>query len=72
VSALIAAAYQITDDYNRARDLAIRAVRPLHGCATLINVNDVRGHAAVLALLDKRQRRCKATTPGGSIASDSR
>ncbi|MGD0532706.1 MAG: hypothetical protein ABSA62_10670 [Methyloceanibacter sp.] len=51
--ALIAAAYQITNDYSRAHDLAIRAVRPLHGCATLINVNDVRGHAAVLALLDE-------------------
>ena len=53
LGALIAAAYQITNDYSRAHDLAIRAVRPLHGCATLINVNDVRGHAAVLALLDE-------------------
>ena len=49
----LAAAYQITNDYSRAHDLAIRAVRPLHGCATLVNVNDVRGHAAVLALLDE-------------------
>ena len=30
-----------------------RAVRPLFGTATLVNVNDVRGHVAVLALLDE-------------------
>ena len=53
LGALIAAAYQITNDFNRAHDLAIGAVRPLHGSATLVNVNDVRGHAAVLALLDE-------------------
>ena len=53
LGALIAAAYQITNDYSRAHDLAICAVRPLHGTATLVNVNDVRGHAAVLALLDE-------------------
>jgi hypothetical protein len=53
LGALIAAAYQITNDFGRAHDLAISAVRPLHGGATLVNVNDVRGHAAVLALLDE-------------------
>jgi hypothetical protein len=53
LGALIAAAYQITNDGSRARDLAINALRPLHGSATLVNVNDVRGHAAVLALLDE-------------------
>jgi len=53
LGALIAAAYQITNDYSRAHDLAICAVRPLHGTATLVNVNDVRGHAAVIALLDE-------------------
>ena len=53
LGALIAAAYQITNDYSRAHDLAIGAVRPLHGSATLVNVNDVRGYAAVLALFDK-------------------
>jgi hypothetical protein len=53
LGALITAAYQITNDYSRAHDLAIRAVRPLHGSATLVNVNDVRGHTAVLALLDE-------------------
>jgi len=53
LGALIAAAYQITHDYRGAHDLAIRALRPLHGGATLVNVNDMRGHAAVLALFDE-------------------
>ena len=53
LGALIAAAYQLTNDFGRAHDLAITAVRPLYGSATLVNVNDVRGHAAVLALLDE-------------------
>jgi hypothetical protein len=52
LGALVTAAYQFTNDYHRAHDLAISAVRPLYGSATLVNVNDVRGHAAVLALLD--------------------
>jgi hypothetical protein len=46
LGALIASAYQITNDFSRAHDLAISS-------ATLVNVNDVRGHAAVLALLDE-------------------
>ena len=53
LGALIAAAYQMTNDYGRAHDLAISAVRPHHGCATLVTVNDVRGHSAVMALLDE-------------------
>jgi hypothetical protein len=47
------AAYQITNDHRGAYDLAIKAMRPLHGSATLVSVNDVRGHAAVLALFDE-------------------
>lgn len=53
LGALIAAAYQLTNDHNQAHEIAISAVRPLFGTATLVNVNDVRGHAAVLALLDE-------------------
>jgi hypothetical protein len=53
LGAMIAAAYQITNDYGRAHDLAIGASRPLCGSSTLVNVNDVRGHAATLALLDE-------------------
>jgi hypothetical protein len=47
------AAYQITTDRREAVDLAIKATRPLHGSATLMQVNDTRGHAAVLALFDE-------------------
>jgi hypothetical protein len=53
LGALIMAAYQITNDHRGAHDLAIKAMRPMHGSATLVNVNDVRGHAAVLALFDE-------------------
>jgi hypothetical protein len=53
LGALIAAAHQITNDYDRARDIALRAMRPRYGTATLVQVNDLRGHAAVLALFDE-------------------
>ena len=53
LGALIAAAYQLTNDHSQAHEIAISGVRPLFGTATLVNVNDVRGHAAVLALLDE-------------------
>jgi hypothetical protein len=47
------ASYEITGEHRAAYDLAIKAMRPLHGTATLVKVNDVRGHAAVLALFDE-------------------
>ena len=53
LGALLMAAYEITQDHRAAYDLAIRAMQPLHGTATLVKVNDVRGHAAVLALFDE-------------------
>jgi hypothetical protein len=53
LGALIAAAYEITRKHRAAYDLAIRAMRPLYGTATLVRVNDMRGHAAVLALFDE-------------------
>jgi hypothetical protein len=43
----------MTNDLDHARNLALKAVRPLYGTATLVNINDVRGHAVVLALLDE-------------------
>ena len=46
LGALIIAAYQIIPDNRQACGLAIKAMRPLHGSATLVNVNDERGHAA--------------------------
>ena len=53
LGAFIAAAYEIANDYMLADDLAIGAVRLFADTATLVNVNDVRGHAAVLMLLDE-------------------
>ena len=53
LGAVIAAAYQITHDFDAAHQLGHEALRPRYGAATLIHVNDVRGHAAVLALFDE-------------------
>jgi hypothetical protein len=53
LGALMAVAYQLTNDHSQAHEIAISAVRPLFGTAALVNINDVRGHAAVLALLDE-------------------
>ena len=53
LGALIAAGYEITGDDHAAHDLAIRAMQPLYGTATLVKVNDLRGHAAVLALFEE-------------------
>ena len=53
LGALITAAYQITNEHRGAHDLAIQALRPLYGSATVVHVNDIRGHAAVLALFDE-------------------
>ena len=53
LGAVIAAAYQLTRDLDAARDLALKALRPHYGTATLVQVNDMRGHAAVLALFDE-------------------
>jgi hypothetical protein len=52
LGALIMAAYQITTDRREAINLAIKAMRPLHGSATLMQINDTSGHTAVLALFD--------------------
>jgi|SRR5680860_1314629 len=53
LGAVIAAAYQLTHDYDAANELAHKALRPRYGVATLVQVNDMRGHAAVLALFDE-------------------
>jgi hypothetical protein len=53
LGAVIAAAYQLTHDFDAAHDLGQKALRPRYGAATLIHVNDMRGHAAVLALFDE-------------------
>jgi hypothetical protein len=53
LGALVSAAYKITNDHWQAYDLAINALRPAYGSATLVRINDMRGHAAVLTLLDE-------------------
>ena len=53
LGAVIAAAYQLTGDFDAANELAHKALRPHYGAATLVHVNDMRGHAAVLALFDE-------------------
>jgi hypothetical protein len=53
LGAVIAAAYQLTHDFDAAHRLGHEALRPGYGAATLIHVNDTRGHAAVLALFDE-------------------
>ena len=53
LGALIAAAYQLTHDFDAAHDLVHQALRPNYGPSTVTYVNDARGHAAVLALFDE-------------------
>jgi hypothetical protein len=53
LGAMIAAAYELTRDFDAAYDLAHKALYPHYSTATLIHVNDMRGHAAVLALFDE-------------------
>jgi hypothetical protein len=53
LGAVIAAAYQLTHNTDAAYQVGYQALRPRYGSATLIQVNDVRCHAAVLALFDE-------------------
>ena len=53
LGALIAAAYELTNDYDAAHLLGHEVLRPHYSPATVIHVNDIRGHAAVLALFDE-------------------
>jgi hypothetical protein len=48
LGAVIAAAYQLTHDFDVAHQLGHEALRTRYGPSTLIYVNDSRGHAAVL------------------------
>jgi len=53
LGALVAAAYQLTNNKTLCYDLAINALRPLCGSNTVVLTNDHRGHAAVVALFDE-------------------
>jgi len=50
---VIAAAYELTQGYDAAHPLGHEVLRPHFSPATVIHVNDVRGHTAVLALFDE-------------------
>jgi hypothetical protein len=53
LGAVIASAYELTHDFDAAHRLGHEALCPCYGPATLMYVNDTRGHAAVLALFDE-------------------
>jgi hypothetical protein len=63
LGALVSAAYELTNDHRQALDLAINALQPRYCSATLVHINDMRGHAAVLALLHEALAKMRATTP---------
>ena len=52
LGAVIAAAYQLTHDFDAAHRLGHEVVAPMGHPDTLMQVNDNRGHSAVLALFD--------------------
>ena len=53
LGAAIAAAYQLTHDFNTAHKLGHEVLAPIGGLVTLMHVNDTRGYSAVLALFDR-------------------
>jgi hypothetical protein len=53
LGALIAAANQLTHDFDAAYKLGHEALARIGHHVILMHVNDVRGHAAVLALFDQ-------------------
>jgi hypothetical protein len=53
LGAVIAAAYQLTHDFDAAHQLSHEVLGPRSRAVTLMHVNDTRGHAAVLALFDE-------------------
>jgi hypothetical protein len=44
---------ELMHDSDAAHDFAFKALRPQYGTATLVRINDMRGHAAALALFDE-------------------
>ena len=53
LGALVAAAYQLTNDFDAAHQLSNEVLGAHCRSATLMHVNDIRGHAAVLTLFDE-------------------
>src|SRR5688572_13346446 len=46
--ALLAAAHELTNDLSQAHSLAAQTARAFHGATSIVTVNDMFGHAAVL------------------------
>ena len=57
LGAVMAAAYQLTQNYDAAHKLEHEVLGPIVRPAKLMRVNDARGHAAVLALFDENLSR---------------
>ena len=53
LGAVLAAAYQLTHDFDTAFKLGHEVIAPIGNPATLMHVNDTTGHSAVLALFDR-------------------
>ena len=53
LGAVIAAAYQLTHNYDVAHSLGHQVLGPIVRPATLMRLNDTSGHSAVLALFDR-------------------
>jgi len=53
LGAAIAAAYQLTHDFNTAHKLGHEVLAPIGGPIPLMHINDSRGHSAALALFDR-------------------
>ena len=53
LGAAIAAAYQLTHDFDTAHKLGHNVFSPIVHPAALMSVNDTRGHSAVLAVFDE-------------------
>jgi hypothetical protein len=51
--ALVAAAFEFVEGLDEAHEFAAKAARKMHCCSSLINLNDIQGHAAVLAVFDE-------------------
>ena len=53
VGAIIAAAFELVGDVKQAHNLAEVVARKIRGDSSLVNTNDTKGRAAVLALFEK-------------------
>jgi len=51
--ALVVAAFELVGDVKQAQKLADAVAKEVRGQSSLINTNDTKGHAAVLALFDQ-------------------